>query len=275
MPSSGDDRSGSFRSAWSPGLFGCWQHRRVLFFIISRDITVRYKQTYISFLWILVQPAVEMAVMTLIFGTVINVGSEGMPYPVFVYVGIITWAYFSATVAIGTDSLVATQDLIRLMAFPRLLIPLAKCCGKFVDFCAGCLVLVVLLLLYQIPVTINILWVPLLAVLLVLLSFGLTLWLSALHVLYRDIGLTIPYVLRIGMFLTPVMYSSELIPAKWSWALYGNPLVGIIDGFRAALFAHKAVSLPILGASTVIIFSILISGFIFFSRMERHVVDAL
>ncbi len=256
-----------------------WQYRELLYFMVWRDVKVRYKQTALGVLWVILQPVISMLVFSGLFGVLLNAPSNGAPYPVFVYAGLLPWNYFAGSLARSGTSLVDSRNLITKVYFPRLTVPLSGVLAGLVDFAAGFIVLVVLMLLYGIVPTTAVVLLPAFLLLAMLTALGFGLWLSALNVRYRDIGYVIPFLIQIWLYVTPVIYSVSLIPEQYQFLLGLNPMTSVVAGFRWALLgqapAAQSSSLWVFGLSILTMFVVLISGLAFFSRTERTFADII
>jgi lipopolysaccharide transport system permease protein len=256
-----------------------WQYRELLYFMVWRDVKVRYKQTALGVLWVVVQPIISMLVFSGLFGVLLSVPSNGVPYPVFVYAGLLPWNYFAGSLARSGTSLVDSRNLITKVYFPRLTVPLSGVLSGLVDFAAGFVVLIVLMLLYGIVPNSAIVLLPAFLLLAMLTALGFGLWLSALNVRYRDIGYVIPFLIQIWLYLTPVIYSVSLIPEQFQFLLGLNPMTSVVAGFRWALLGQAPASdyspLWIFGLSIVSMIVVLITGLMFFSRTERTFADII
>lgn len=252
-----------------------WRYRELLYFFAWRDIKVRYKQTVMGVLWAVVQPVLTMIVFSVFFGKLANVPSEGIPYPIFVYAGLLPWTYFSQSLTRSSQSIVANAGLIRKVYFPRLIAPASASLSALVDFFVSFSVFLFLMIYYKFsPAKGIILFLPL-VLLTFLCSLGIGFWLSALNVMYRDIGYIIPFFISLGMFLTPVIYPVSILPEKYSWILYLNPTTGIIESFRSALLGYKPIPAFGLTLSFVITLLLFVSGMLFFRKMEKSFADVV
>jgi len=252
-----------------------WAYRELLYFLIWRDVKVRYKQTVLGVAWAVIQPVMTMIVFSVFFGKLAKLSSDGVPYPLFAFAALVPWTLFSNGLTQGTNSLVGSSNLIKKVYFPRLIIPAATVIAGVVDFLIAFGVLLILMILYGIAPTGNILWLPALLVLTVVTSLGITLWLSALNVQYRDVKYVIPFLTQIWMFATPIAYSSSLLSEPWR-SVYGlNPMVGVVEGFRWALLGtNTSPGLMILASATASIL-LLVSGAYYFRRMEKTFADVV
>lgn len=261
------------------GLRDVWRYRELLFFLVWRDVKVRYKQTALGVLWVLLQPLLSMVVFSVLFGGLLKVPSGETPYPLFAFAALLPWNYFAGSFTRASNSLIASSHLITKVYFPRLIIPMSGVLSGLVDFAVAFAVLVGLLLFYRVPLTPAAALLPALIALAMLTALGFGLWLSALNVRYRDVQYLVPYLVQIGMYLTPVVYGSNLIPERFRWLLNLNPMTGVVEGFRWALLGPEAVgdylSLPLLAISIAMALAVLISGAIFFRRTERTFADVI
>jgi len=236
-----------------------WEYRELLYFLTKRDIKVRYKQTVLGGLWAIIQPFFTMVVFTLFFGRMAKMPSDGIPYPIFVYAGLLPWTYFANALSTSGNSLVGSQNLITKVYFPRLIIPASAALAGLLDFFVGMSVLLALMIWYQYLPGIEILLFPFLVGLTFLCSVGVGMWLSALNVQYRDIRYVIPFLIQLWMFVSPVIYPVSMVTEKYRWLLALNPMGGVINAFRVSLLGHKPIEWQYLTISSVIIVIIFIS----------------
>jgi lipopolysaccharide transport system permease protein len=249
-----------------------WRYRELLYFLTWRDIKVRYKQTVFGAAWAILQPFITMIVFSVFFGQLVRVPSDGIPYPIFAYSGLLPWQLFSQAVTRSGNSLVSNRHLITKIYFPRLAIPISAVLPGLVDFGIAFVVLLVMMVYYHIAPTVAVLTLPFFLLLAVAAALGVGLWLSALNLKYRDVGYTIPFLTQFWLFATPVVYPSSLIPEKWR-ALYGlNPMAGVVEGFRWALLG-KAPPGPFLAISVGAVMLLLTGGLYYFRRMEKTFAD--
>jgi lipopolysaccharide transport system permease protein len=262
---------------WVPIRLGeLWDYREVLYYLVWRDIKVRYRQTAIGAAWAIIQPLMTMVVFSVFLGKLAKVPSDGVPYPVFAFTALVPWAFFANGLTQSAGSLVASGNLITKVYFPRLLVPLARVLGGLPDIGLSFVVLVGLAWWYgQFHLRLSLLWLPMLAVLALLTAFGIGLWLSALNVQYRDIQHAVPFLVQVWLFATPIAYPSSLLPEPWR-TIYGiNPMVGVVEGFRwSLLLSGRPPGLPLL-ISTVAALSLVVSGAFFFRRVERTFADVV
>jgi len=263
-------------SAWfSLDLRELWAYRELLYFLAWRDIKVRYKQTAIGVAWAVLQPLAMMAVFTVFFGRLASMPSQGIPYPLFSFAALLPWQLFSRTITESTNSLVADQRLITRVYFPRIIIPLATTVSGLADFAISAGLLFVLMLFYRVIPGAAVVWLPAFVALMLVAALGVGFWLSALNVEYRDVRYALPFISQFWLFVTPVVYPSSLVPEKWQ-ILYGlNPMVGVIEGFRWALFGVGEGPSPMLIVSTSIAIALFVSGLVWFYRREQTFVDTL
>lgn len=251
-----------------------WAYRELLYFLVWRDIKVRYKQTVLGAAWAVLQPFFTMVVFSIFFGRLAQVPSDGIPYPIFAYCALVPWSYFAGSLERAGNSLVGSSHLITKVYFPRLAIPVSAVLAGLVDFGIAFLVLLGMMLYYGIAPTAAVLTLPLFLLLAVLTALGVGLWLSALNVQYRDVRYTIPFLTQVWLFLTPIAYPSSLVPEQWR-ALYGlNPMAGVVEGFRWALLGKDPPG-PLLVVSTVVVVLLLIGGLYYFRRMEKTFADVV
>ena len=252
-----------------------WAYRELLYFLTWRDIKVRYKQTVLGASWAIIQPFFTMIVFSIFFGRLAKMDSNGLPYTIFSYSALVLWTFFANSLSMASNSLVGSANLIKKVYFPRLAVPIATVAAGLVDFALAFALLLAMMVWYGIAPTINVLFLPLFVLLAVVTALGVGLWLSALNVQFRDIRYIIPFLTQIWMFATPVAYSSRIVPERWR-TVYGiNPMVGIIDGFRWSLLGTDSVSLPVIGVSALTALALVISGALYFRRMEKNFADVV
>jgi lipopolysaccharide transport system permease protein len=258
-----------FRLEWSE----LWAYRELLYFFVWRDLKVRYKQTAIGIGWAVIQPLLTMAIFALVFGRLAKMPSEGLPYPVFFYAALLPWTYFAGALMHATNSVVEHQSMITKVYFPRVLLPLSAVLSGLADFVLAFSLLVGLVLYYGIVPTPAVLLWPLFLLLAVATALAVSLWLSALNALYRDVRYAVPFLVQLWLFASPVAYPSTLVPADWRW-LYGlNPMAGVIEGFRWSLTGHGQPPGLLVLASTIAVVGLLVGGFTYFQRIEGTIAD--
>lgn len=261
---------------WVPiDLHGLWTYRELLYFLVWRDIKVRYKQTVLGVAWAIIQPLFMMIILTLFFGILAKVPSGDVPYPLFSYTALLPWTLFAGSVTRASVSLVQDANLIRKVYFPRLLLPFASILSPLVDFAISFLVLIGLMFYFGYHPAVAMLWLPLFLILELMLALGIGLWLSAINVQYRDVTHIVPFLIQLWMFASPIIYSSNFVPARFQVA-YGilNPVAGIIEGFRWAILGTEPPSF-ILAPSVAIIIVVLVSGAFYFRRREKAFADII
>ena len=264
------------KKAWVPiNLKEVWKYRELLYFLTKRDIKVKYKQTVLGGLWAIIQPVFTMVVFTLFFGRLAKMPSDGIPYPIFVYAGLLPWTYFANALSVSGSSLVGSANIITKVYFPRLIVPTSASLGGLLDFFIAMLVLVALMVYYHFIPGIGVLLFPLLVGLTFLCALGVGLWLSALNVKYRDIRYVIPFLIQLWMFVSPVIYPVSMVKKKYQWLLALNPMGGVIKAYRAAILGHSPVDWTLLVISTGIILMLLISGLFYFRSTERYFADVV
>ncbi|MBN2088027.1 ABC transporter permease [candidate division KSB1 bacterium] len=252
-----------------------WKYRELLYFLTKREIQVRYKQTVLGGLWAIIQPLFTMAVFTLFFGRLAKMPSDGIPYPIFVYAGLLPWTYFANALSNSGNSLVGSANLISKVYFPRIIIPGSYALAGLLDFFVAMLILVVLMIFYQVLPGMSIILFPFLVGLTFLCAVGVGLWLSAMNVQYRDIRYAIPFLIQLWMFVSPVIYPVSLVPREYQWLLALNPMGGVINAYRASLLGHQPIDWFLLCISAVIILIIFISGMYYFRKMEKTFADVV
>lgn len=250
-----------------------WTYRELLYFLVWRDVKVRYKQTALGAAWALLQPILAMVIFTLIFGRLAKLPSDNIPYPLFVYTALLPWQLFAFALTESSNSLVTNQHLIRKVYFPRLIIPISAVLVGLVDFSISLLVLAGMMWFYGVrPAATTLLLIPFL-LLAVITALAMGLWLSALNIQYRDVKYVVPFLAQFWMFATPVVYSSNSVPQKWRM-IYGlNPMAGVVDGFRWALLGTGSGSRPMMLISVAAVFLLLGTGLVYFRHMERSFAD--
>lgn len=251
-----------------------WEYRELFWTFVKRDIQVRYKQTFIGGLWAILQPFVTMVVFSFFFGTIMNVASDGVPYPIFSYSGLILWMYFTSAVSSASGSLIGSANLITKVYFPRIIIPLSATMTGLVDYIISALLLVFLLVYFQIVPSIFIFLIPLLAVLTWLFASGIGLWLSAINVKYRDVRYAVPFFIQLGLFFTPVIYPVSIAP-RFKQLLYLNPMTGYIEAHRSLILGLNNFNWSSLLIALLISIIVFISGAFYFKSVEKYFADII
>ena len=261
-------------TGWSAlNLRDLWLYRELIFFMTWRDLKVRYKQTLLGAGWAILQPFLTMVVFSIFFGSLANVPSDGVPYPIFSYTALIPWTLFSKALQDASRSLVQSSHMITKVYFPRMILPLSSVLAGVVDFLIAFLVLIGMMVFYGIFPTSNIWLLPLFVLLALVTAVGVGLWLSALNVLYRDINYVLPFLTQLWMFLTPIAYPSSMVPRQFQTLYALNPMAGVVEGFRWVLLGSgqpPGVMTLVSGLAAIVL---LISGMFYFRRMERLFAD--
>ena len=250
-----------------------WKYRELTYFLTWRDLKVRYKQTVLGASWAILQPFLSMIVFSVFFGGLLNVPSEGVPYPVFSYTALLPWGVFAKALNDAGRSLVTNRAMITKIYFPRMVIPLASVVSGLVDFAIAFVVMLGMMWYFNIPPTSNIWTLPFFLLLAMITALGVGLWLSALNVLYRDIGYIIPFLTQLWFYLTPIVYPASEVPGQWQTLYALNPMVGVVEGFRWALLGTDTSPGPMVAVSSIVALLMLISGMFYFRRMERNFAD--
>jgi len=252
-----------------------WHYRELLYFLIWRDIKVRYKQTVIGAGWAICQPLMTMMIFTIVFGNFAKIPSDGLPYPIFVYTALLPWNYFAQAISRSGVSLVGNANLISKVYFPRLLVPLSAATAPLMDFVVAFIALLAMMAWFDIVPTWHALTIPLFLFVALVAALAVGLWLSALNVKYRDVGYSIPFLIQLWMYASPVAYPVSLVPAKWR-LLYGlNPMAGVIEGFRWALLRQESPDIGIMLISAAMIMTLLLSGIVYFGQTEQTFADVV
>ena len=250
-----------------------WQYRELLYFLIWRDVKVRYKQTIFGAGWAIVQPVTAMVLFTVIFGTFAKIPSEGLPYPIFAYTALLPWSYFAQAIVRSGASLVSDAALISKVYFPRLIAPAAAAVAPLVDFAFAFVVLLGMMAWLRITPAWGMLALPGFLLLAVATALAVGLWLSALNVKYRDVNHTIPFLTQFWMYASPVVYPVSLVPERWRLLYSLNPMVGVIEGFRWALLGKASPDFAVMAMSAAVVIAILAGGLLYFTHMERTFAD--
>jgi lipopolysaccharide transport system permease protein len=263
------------RGLVSLNLQDLWVYRELLFFLIWRDIKVRYKQTVLGAAWAIIQPFFTMVVFSLFFGRLAKIPSDGIPYPIFSYAALVPWTFFANGLNQSSNSLILNANLIKKVYFPRLVIPISTVISGIVDFMLAFIVLLGMMLYFGIFPTKNVLWLPLFLLLAFVTSLGVGLWFSAMNVQFRDVRYAVPFLVNFWMFATPIAYPSSLLEEPWR-TLYGiNPMAGVVEGFRWALLGTETKPGPIIFVSAMVACLILVSGLFYFRKMEKTFSDVV
>ena len=252
-----------------------WEYRELLYFLIWRDVKVRYKQTALGATWAIIQPFFTMVVFSLFFGKLAKISSDGVPYPIFSYTALVPWTFFASGLSQSANSLVGSSNLIKKVYFPRLIIPISTAVSEIVDFTLAFLVLIGMMFYYGLVPTSRALWLPLFLLLALTTSLGVSLWLSAMNVKYRDVRYVVPFITQFWMFATPIAYPSSLLGEPWRTVYALNPMVGVVEGFRWALLGTSTAPGPMIAASSFAALVILVSGAFYFRRMEKTFADVV
>ena len=250
-----------------------WRYREMLYFLVWRDVKARFKQTALGVVWVVLQPVFTMVLFTVFFGRLAGIPSEGVPYPIYTFAALIPWQLFAHAVSQSGNSLVTNQGLLTKVYFPRLVVPIAAVLEGFVDFSLSLLVFFGLMVIYGVVPRATFLALPLLAVLAAATALGVGLWLSALNVRYRDVRLTIPFLIQVWLLATPIAYPASLVPDRWRFVYGLNPMVGVVEGFRWALLGKPESLHPSVFVSLGVVAVLLASGFVYFRRMEPTFAD--
>jgi lipopolysaccharide transport system permease protein len=260
---------------WIPiNLPELWNYRELLYSFTWRDVKIRYKQTALGFLWAIIQPLFMMLIFTVFFGRLAKIPSDGIPYPLFVLAALLPWTLFAEGITRSTSSMIANANIMTKVYFPRLIMPFSGILSPLVDFAVSFLILIVMMAWYGFIPTLNIVFLPLFILLALATSLGIGLWLSALNVQYRDFQYTIPFMIQLGLFASPVVYPASLVPESVRF-LYGlNPMAGVIEGFRWALLGTQMPEAMIL-VSVGMVALLLVSGAFYFRKMEQYYADVV
>jgi len=252
-----------------------WTYRELLYFLIWRDVKVRYKQTVIGAAWAVLQPLSAMVLFTVVFSMFAKIPSDGLPYPVFAYVALLPWNFFSSALNRSGSSIVGQASLISKVYFPRLIVPLSATLSGIVDFAIAFVLLIGMMVWFGLVPTWKLVTLPLFLLLALLTALAIGLWMSALNVRYRDVGHTIPFLTQFWMFASPVAYPISVVPEKWRLLYSLNPLVGVIEGFRWALLGTASPDFATIGVSAFVVSLLLFGGAVYFKRMERTFADVV
>jgi lipopolysaccharide transport system permease protein len=252
-----------------------WEYRELLYFLIWRDVKVRYKQAALGAAWAILQPLLTMLIFSLIFGLFAKVPSDGTPYPLFAFTALVPWNFFAGALGQSSNSVVGSANLISKVYFPRLAIPIAAVLAGLVDFGIAFLVLLGMMAYYRHAPTVHVLWLPVFVLLELCAAMGVGFWLSAMNVKYRDVRYVVPFLVQFWMYASPIIYPSSLIPVRYRTLYALNPMVGVVDGFRWALLGTKTPPGAVVLVSGVMTVLFLIGGAMYFRRMEAHFADVV
>ncbi|MGH7650558.1 MAG: ABC transporter permease [Gemmatimonadaceae bacterium] len=252
-----------------------FEYRELLYFLVWRDIKVRYKQTALGASWAIIQPFFTMVVFSLFFGKLAKVPSDGIPYPIFSFAALVPWTFFATSLTNSSNSLVGSANLIKKVYFPRLAIPIATVLSGLVDFAIAFAMVILMMAWYGIKPSAQALWLPFFLLLALVTALGVGLWLSAMNVKYRDVKYVVPFLTQFWMFATPVAYPSSLLSGKWRPLFALNPMVGVVEGFRWSLLGTHTNPRSIILVSSLAAIAILVSGAFYFRRMERTFADVV
>ncbi len=252
-----------------------WEYRELLYFLIWRDVKVRYKQTVLGVAWAVIQPFFTMVVFSLFFGRLAKIPSDGIPYPLFSFAALVPWTFFANGLNQSSNSLVGSANLIKKVYFPRLAIPIATVLSGVVDFVLSFIMLIGLMYYFGFTPTINVFWLPLFLLLALVTSLGVSLWFSALNVEFRDVRYIMPFLTQLWLFSTPIAYPSSLLSEPWRTIYSINPMVGVVEGFRWALLGTNTATGSIIIISSLVAFLLLLSGSFYFRRMEKNFADVV
>ena len=252
-----------------------WDYRELLYFLVWRDVKVRYKQTSIGVGWAVIQPLLTMIIFTLVFGRFAKIPSDGLPYPIFSFAALLPWTYFASSLTQSILSVVNNSNLITKVYFPRLMLPMAAVVCGLVDFSIAFVFLIGMMIWYGIVPGLGILFVPVFVLLTMLSALSVSLWLSAVNVRYRDVGQAIPFLVQIWLFASPVAYPASVVPEKWRLLYNLNPMAGVIEGFRWALFGKQTPDVLAIVIGIAVVLALLVSGIVFFKRMEETFADVV
>ena len=263
-------------SGWSAlNLRELWTYRDLLFILAGRDVKLRYKQTGLGVTWVILQPLVAALIFTVMFGRFAKLPSDGHPYILFVFSGIVAWNYFAAVLQRAGNSLISDSRLITKVYFPRLAIPLASTFSAMIDLAVSLGVLFVLMLAYHVPLTLRLLALPFFVVLTAVTATGVSLWLSALNVRYRDFTHAMPFLIQVWMFASPVVYATTIVPERWRLLYSLNPAVAFIEGFRWSVLGSSSLTWLMVVITVIVSAAVFVAGAFFFRRVERGFADAV
>ena len=263
-------------SGWVPiNLRDLWEYRELLYFLTWRDIKVRYKQTALGMAWVVLQPLLLMLVFTIFFGRLVELPSDGIPYPLFTYTALLPWQLFSRALNEGSMSLIAHERVITKTYFPRILLPASAVLASLIDFGIAFLVLIGFILFYGVHPGLAIFTLPVFVLLVVMTAFGVSLWLAAFNVLYRDVRYVLPFLTQLWMFATPIIYPVSVVPDSWRLLYSLNPMVGVVEGFRWALLGNTSGMDAMFGLSALVVASVLGGGILYFQSVQQTFADVI
>ncbi|MBS3793248.1 ABC transporter permease [Candidatus Bipolaricaulota bacterium] len=262
------------KGLWSLNLDEIWDYRELLYFLTWRDVKVRYKQTVLGFLWAFLQPFLKMVVFSVVFGGMAKLDSEGFPYPIFLYAGLLPWQFFANSLSRSGQSIVSQSNLIKKVYFPRLIVPMSSVGAALVDFGISFLILIGMMFYYQMIPGIQMIMVLPLILITIATALGIGILISALNSAYRDFRYVIPYLIKIWLFLTPVIYSSKIVPSRFRWIISINPMTGIVDAYRSAILG-KPFEWESIAISLGVSFVLFVIGLIYFKKVEKYFADIL
>ena len=251
-----------------------WEYRHLLFSLAWRDIKVRYIQSFLGMAWLILKPLISLVILVFVFGRIVKVDTEGIPSVLFTISGLTLWVYFSSLLSEAGNSILGAQEMVKKIYFPRIILPLSKSISGFLEFCASLLILTIIAIYYRVDTSLSILIAPLFIVLGILFSVGIGIIISGLSIRFRDLKFVVPFIVQIGLFFTPIAYSSNMIPEKYSVLLYLNPLIGVIDGFRWSIFGSGEIASHV-WFSCISIPLVFIASILIFSRVERTIADII
>ncbi len=264
------------KKGWIPvDIKEIFRFRELLYFLAWRDIKLRYKQTALGAGWAIIQPLFTMIIFTLFFGRIAKIPSDGVPYPIFSYSGLILWIYFSNAISFAGTSMVTSSNLISKVYFPRLIIPTSATLFGLIDYLMAFIVMGLLMVYYQFTPGISIILLPVILFMTWMLAAGVGYWLSALDVKYRDIRYIIPFFIQLWLFATPVIYPASMVSGKYGWLLALNPMSGLVEAHRHAILGYMEINSISLGISMALIVLIFLSGMFYFKRVERYFADII
>ncbi len=250
-------------------------YRDLFYFLVLRDIKIKYKQTVLGASWAVIQPFFTMVIFSLFFGRLAKIPSDNIPYPIFTYAALVPWTYFANSLRMSASSLVGNTQLISKIYFPRLIVPIAPILANLLDFFIALVILFVMMLFYGLAPTPYAIVFPLLTILMIMIAIGVGTWLSALSAQYRDIKYTVPFLIQLWMFSSPIVYPASMIPEKFRFWYGLNPMAGVIEGFRSILLGTVPFPFKMIAMSTIVSIFLFVSGVMYFRRMERYFADVI